>query len=260
MLSKQRKLQNAKQSAVSIIMPAHDSEKYIGEAIESVLCQTFQDWELIVINDGSTDRTEEIINRYRARDGRIKYIKYAETKGTWRARVEGIKRSEGRYIAFLDSDDVWIENKLERQIEFMRKECVDFSSTSYKKIDEFGNDLGKVFVPPKVADYRRVLLDCPIGNSTVVYDAIKLGREYGPDVKRREDYAFWLSLLKKTEYVYGIPLVLVEYRLHKGSYSSRKVGLIAAHWTLYRKFEHLSIGKSILHVMWWCIIKLFHLK
>lgn len=253
-------LENEKKVVVSVIMPAHNSEKFIGEAIKSVVEQTFEDWELIVINDGSSDNTEKIIKNYQRKDGRIKQLKFTDSKGAWKARSEGMRISKGRYIAFLDSDDIWVKDKLTKQIGLMEREGIDFSSTAYKMIDELGNDLGRIFVPPKLADYARVLLDCPVGNSTVVYNASKFGRGYGPNVAKREDYAFWLSLLKRINNVYGIQNVLVKYRVRKGSYSSHKLGLIPAHWKLYRKFEHLSRVKSALHIIWWCLIKVTGLK
>lgn len=253
-------LKNKKKIVVSVIMPAHNSEKFIGEAINSVVEQTFKDWELIVINDGSSDNTEKIIKNYQQEDDRIRQLMFTDSKGAWEARSEGMRISKGRYIAFLDSDDIWARNKLTKQIGLMERDGIDFSSTAYKLIDEFGNDLGRSFVPPKLADYARVLLDCPVGNSTVVYDASKFGREYGPNVAKREDYAFWLSLLKRTNSVYGIQDVLVKYRVREGSYSSHKFGLISAHWKLYRKFEHLSRIKSVLHIIWWCLIKVTGLK
>ena len=245
---------------VSIVMPAYNSARFIGESIKSVQRQNFQDWELIIIDDGSVDDTEEIIKKYAKEDGRIKYFRNTKNQGSARARNRGVKESKGRYIAFIDSDDLWYEEKLSKQVEFMIGNGCSISCTGYQHMNARGELLGRIIIPPQTADYNRVLFDNPIGNSTVMYDTDKIGKFYGPIAKNREDYALWLKILRKVKYINGISEILVLYRKRKGSQSSNKVKLIYYQWVLYRKFERMSFGKSLLLMIYWCVAKTIGIK
>lgn len=244
---------------VSIIMPTYNCSKFISLAIESVLRQTYKNWELIIVDDCSTDDTEDVVKKYLS-DGRINYYKLEENSGAAVARNLAMKKSNGRYIAFLDSDDMWKFNKLEKQLQFMTDNAYSFTCTTYEKIDENGNKLNKLMKPKEKADYNRVLLDCPVGNSTVIYDVLKLGNIETPNIRKRNDVALWLKILKKEKYIYGLEEVLTEYRVRKNSISSNKFNLIKYHWQLYRDIEHLSIIRSAFHICWWGVIKLLKLK
>lgn len=243
---------------VSIIMPTYNCAKFIGKTIESVIAQTYENWELIIIDDCSKDNTEEVVSEYK--DNRIKYHRLENNSGAAVARTEAMKKASGRYMAFLDSDDLWKKDKLEKQLEFMNKNNYNFTCTEYEQIDEEGNKLNKVIKVKKRADYNRILLDCPVGNSTVMYNVEKLGKFEVPNIRKRNDDALWLQILKKEKYIYGMPDILMEYRIRSNSISCNKLSLVKYHWQLYRKIEHLSVFRSVFHICWWGMIKVLHIK
>ena len=243
---------------VSIIMPTYNCAKFIGKTIESVIAQTYENWELIIIDDCSKDNTEEVVSEYK--DNRIKYHRLENNSGAAVARTEAMKKASGRYMAFLDSDDLWKKDKLEKQLEFMNKNNYNFTCTEYEQIDEEGNKLNKVIKVKKRADYNRILLDCPVGNSTVMYNVEKLGKFEVPNIRKRNDDALWLQILKKEKYIYGMPDILMEYRIRSNSISSNKLSLVKYHWQLYREIEHLSVFRSAFHICWWGMIKVLHIK
>lgn len=243
---------------VSIITPAYNCAKYIGATIDSVLNQTYKNWEMIIVDDASTDNTEEIVKSYN--DSRVKYIKLKENSGAAITRNTAMQEAKGEFMAFLDSDDLWKNDKLKSQIDFMQNNNYNFTCTAYEKIDEDGKKLNKVFHPKKKANYNRVLLDCPVGNSTVMYNVQKLGKFEVPNIRKRNDDALWLKMLKKEQYIYGQDEVLMEYRIRQNSISSNKLDLVKYHWYLYRKIEHLSILRSAFHICWWGFIKILHIK
>lgn len=243
---------------VSIIMPTYNCAKFIGKTIESVIAQTYENWELIIVDDCSKDNTEEVVSEYK--DNRIKYHRLENNSGAAVARTEAMKKASGRYMAFLDSDDLWKKDKLEKQLEFMNKNNYNFTCTEYEQIDEEGNKLNKVIKVKKRADYNRILLDCPVGNSTVMYNVEKLGKFEVPNIRKRNDDALWLQILKKEKYIYGMPDILMEYRIRSNSISSNKLSLVKYHWQLYREIEHLSVFRSAFHICWWGMIKILHIK
>ena len=245
---------------VSVITPAYNSEAFICETIESVVAQTYTDWEMIVVDDASNDNTESVLKDYQARDKRIRYVRLTNNQGPSIARQTGVKEAQGQYIAFIDSDDLWMKDKLEKQINFMRGNCCAFSCTAYQQVNERGVLLSKIIIPPLKADYDRVLLDCPVGNSTVMYDVSQIGKCFGPDIKNREDYALWLKMLKQVPYVWGLQEILTKYRIRKNSISRNKFKLIRYHWILYRDFEKLSVLRSLFHIGYWCLIKVLRIK
>lgn len=243
---------------VSIIMPTYNCAKFIGKTIESVIAQTYENWELIIVDDCSKDNTEEVVSKYK--DNRIKYHKLENNSGAAVARTEAMKKARGSYMSFLDSDDLWKKDKLEKQLEFMNKNNYNFTCTEYEQIDEEGNKLNKVIKVKKRADYNRILLDCPVGNSTVMYNVEKLGKFEVPNIRKRNDDALWLQILKKEKYIYGMPDILMEYRIRSNSISSNKLSLVKYHWQLYREIEHLSVFRSVFHICWWGMIKVLHIK
>lgn len=243
---------------VSIIMPTYNCAKFIGKTIESVIAQTYENWELIIVDDCSKDNTEEVVSKYK--DNRIKYHRLKNNSGAAVARTEAMKKARGSYMAFLDSDDLWKKDKLEKQLEFMNKNNYNFTCTEYEQIDEEGNKLNKVIKVKKRADYNRILLDCPVGNSTVMYNVEKLGKFEVPNIHKRNDDALWLQILKKEKYIYGMPDILMEYRIRSNSISCNKLSLVKYHWQLYRKIEHLSVFRSVFHICWWGMIKVLHIK
>lgn len=245
---------------VSIIMPTYNCAKFIEETILSVLNQTYKNWELLISDDCSTDNTQEIVEKYSKNDLRIKYNKLKENVGAAMARNDAMERANGYYMAFLDSDDLWDNDKLKLQIEFMEKNNYNFTCTAYRQIDEGGNILGKVIKTNHKTSYNGVLLNCPVGNSTVMYNVNSLGKFEVPNIRKRNDDALWLKILKKERFIYGMNDILMSYRVRKNSISSNKLDLVKYHWYLYRDIEHLSVIRSLFHIVCWGIIKILKIK
>lgn len=245
---------------VSIITPTYNCGKYIAETIESVIKQTYSNWEMIIVDDCSTDNTKEIVERYIKKDKRIKYYLLKKNSGAAIARTKAMELATGSYMAFLDSDDLWAENKLEMQLSFMKKNNYAFTCTAYEQIDETGTPINKIIKTPKKTSYNGVLLSCPVGNSTVMYNAVKLGKFSVPNIRKRNDDALWLQILKKEKYIYGMPEVLMKYRVRSDSISRKKFNLIKYHWYLYRKIEKLSVIRSVFHICFWGFLKVFKIK
>ena len=243
---------------VSIITPTYNCAKFIGATIESVLNQTYQNFEMIIVDDASKDNTEEVVKSFK--DKRIKYIRLSKNSGPAVARNRAMEEARVKYMAFLDSDDLWKREKLEKQINFIKKNKYKIICSDYEQIDEEGNKLNKIIPCKKKVNYNGILLSCPVGNSTVFYDVSKLGKFKVPNIRKRNDDALWLQILKKEEYMYGQKEVLMEYRIRQNSVSSNKLSLIKYHWQLYREIEHLSIARSIFHIVVWGFIKVFHIK
>ncbi|MGG0657023.1 glycosyltransferase family 2 protein [Rummeliibacillus pycnus] len=248
------------ENIISIITPSYNSSEFIGETIESVIKQTYPNWEMIIVDDCSTDNTKEVVEKYIQQDNRIKYYLLKNNSGAAIARTKAMELATGEYIAFLDSDDIWIEEKLEKQLSFMKKNNYYFTCTSYQQIDENRNSLNKTIKSKKKTNYNGVLLSCPVGNSTVMYDVKKLGKFEVPNIKKRNDDALWLQILKKEKYIYGIPEVLMKYRVRRNSISSNKLDLIKYHWYLYREIEKISITRSIFHIFYWGFLKVCKIK
>ena len=245
---------------VSIVTPTFNCGKYIGKTLESIINQTYNNLEVIVVDDCSMDNTCEIVNYYLKKDSRIKYFRLSENSGAALARTFAIEKARGEFIAFLDSDDIWYKDKLEKQLEFMRANNIAFTCTAYEQIDERGESLNRIITPPARISYNRLLLDCPVGNSTVVYSVSKMGKFEVPNIRKRNDDALWLQMLKKEPYIYGIKEVLAKYRIRNGAISSNKLTLIKYHWKLYRDIESLGIMESFFHIAYWCLIKVLKIK
>lgn len=245
---------------VSIIMPTYNCGAFIGETLESVLAQTYENWELIIVDDCSGDNTSEIVAEYAQKDSRIHYHLLQENSGAAVARTTAMGLAKGNYMAFLDSDDIWLPEKLEKQLKFMQENDYAFTCTAYEQIDEAGNSLNKVLKTIQKTNYNRMLLDCPVGNSTVMYNVDKMGKFEVPNIRKRNDDALWLQMLKKEKYIWGMPDVLMQYRIRQNSISSNKFKVIKYHWILYREIEHLSVFRSIFHIGYWCFLKVFKIK
>lgn len=237
---------------ISIIMPSFNSEKYISHAIISVVSQTFQDWELIVVDDNSTDSSIEVISEFCRKDSRIKLTKLAKNSGAAVARNKAIETAKGRYIAFLDSDDQWLPTKLEEQLKFMQDNGYAFSYTAYNKVNSNGDILSEMGVPYKL-QYSDLLKKCEIGCLTAMYDTSKLGKIYMPSIRKRQDLGLWLKILKNTPYAYGLNKVLASYTLRNDSISSNKRQAAAYTWRLYRDVEQLPLYKAIYYFSYYAI-------
>ena len=225
---------------VDIIMPVYNCEKYIGEAIETVKKQTYTNWKIIIINDNSTDNTKKEIEK--KLEEKIIFIDLKEHVGVAEARNIGLKNSKSRYIAFLDADDMWVENKLEEQLNFMKKNEYGFTYTSFSYLKR--NKQKKVKKIPESLTYNQPLKNTIILTSTVMIDKQKIEEFCMPQI-HSEDTATWWTILKKGKKAYGLNEVLSIYRITKQGLSSNKIKNIRKTWDLYRKFEKLSYTKTL---------------
>lgn len=223
-------------------MPAYNCEAYIGEAIESVLSQTFTDWELVVIDDCSTDNTVSEVGRYLS-DERILLLQSPVNLGGAGARNLGIERACGRYMAFLDSDDAWLPEKLEKQVKFMRKNGAALSYTAYEVIDEKGKH--QAFIPVReTVTYGAMLKHNYIACLTAMYDTELVGKVFMPDVRKRQDFALWLKILSATGKGFGLNECLGRYRVRPGSLSASTLDAIRYYWRVVRSIEGVGVVRS----------------
>lgn len=225
---------------VSIITPSYNSSQYIRRTIDSIRSQTYQNWELIIIDDCSIDSSREVIQHYVDQDSRIKLICLEENSGAAVARNTGIKHAIGRFIAFLDSDDTWHPEKLEKQLHFMLKNDYAFTYSQYHQVNENGDLVGELNFPMRTNHYK-LLKTCIIGCLTAMYDTHKLGKVYFPLIRKRQDFALWLKILKKVDYAYCVPEDLASYTVRSDSISANKFKAAQYNWYLYRNIEKLNI-------------------
>lgn len=225
------------QPLVSVITPAYNAARFIRETIESVRNQTYDHWEMIIVDDCSTDDTVAIVQSYVEKDKRIKLVQLEQNSGSGVARNRAMDEADGRFIAFLDSDDVWLPEKLTRQISFMLDNAIAFSFTKYVRMHEDGTVTNAVTKAPATVHYNELMKHCVIGCLTVVLDRDKIGEQRMLEIRTRQDYAFWLTLTKQGFNAYGLPEVLAKYRLVEHSISSNKVKAARQNWRLYYEIE-----------------------
>ncbi len=228
---------------VSIVTPSYNCAAFIGETIDSILAQTYQNWELIITDDCSTDNSREIIEKYSSQDSRIKLLKLNENSGAGVARNNSIKSSQGRFIAFCDSDDRWYPQKLERQLSFMESKDCALSFTSYDVCNEDGKVCGYVECLPKL-DKRKILRDNGIGCLTAMYDISKIGKCFMPNMRKRQDWCLWIEIIKTCGKAYGLQEALSLYRERSQSISSNKVEMLKYNYAVYHEFLNKSSIKS----------------
>ncbi|AYO21199.1 glycosyltransferase family 2 protein [Vibrio owensii] len=231
----------------TIITPLYNAEKFLMETLLSILEQSYSNWEAILIDDNSSDNSLHIAREFARRDSRFKVINRFEGGGAARARNDGIQLARGRYIAFLDSDDVWLPDKLEKQIRYMKSQDIALSYTSYYFLNEKGDVKSKVDVPEKVT-YHQLLKGNTIACLTAVYDTHKVGKMLMPDIRKRQDFGLWLKITKTGVDGYGFPEPLAYYRLREGSISSAKINTMIYTWRLYRDVEKLPLLSSIYYI------------
>lgn len=229
---------------VSIITPSFNSANYIVATIQSVLAQTYQNWEMIIVDDCSIDNSCDIIEKYMEEDSRIKLLRLSENSGAAVARNTGIETATGRFIAFLDSDDKWHPKKLEKQIKFMLDNQYYFTYTEYHKVNENGAFINNTKIP-KFINYNKLLKTNYIGCLTAMYDSENLGKVYFPLIRKRQDYALWLKILKKIPYAHGLQEDLASYTVRSDSISANKFNVAKYTWTVYREVEKLSLIHAI---------------
>lgn len=231
---------------ISIITPIYNSEKYIESAIKSVLDQTYSNWELILVDDCSTDKSIQVIGPILKKNNRIKLIRLKTNQGAALARNEGTKIAEGDYIAFLDSDDLWLPQKLSVQIELMNSKGIDVCFSSYELIDENGKSLNKTVNALPSLSFKKLLKSNYVGNLTGIYNAKKIGKIYTPNLRKRQDWLLWLEALKRSsKNAYGMKETLAKYRVRRDSMSFNKFDLIKYNFRVYRKGLGFSALKSV---------------
>ena len=231
---------------ISIITPVYNCEKLIEKTIECVLNQTYKNWEWLLVDDCSPDDSAIIIQKYAKNDNRIKYFKLSENSGAAVARNKALAESTGRFVAYLDADDLWKNDKLEKQVKFMLENQYSFTCTDYEKITETGNSLNKIIKIPKKVDYNLFLRNTIIQTVGVMVDTKLTGKELlkMPNIRRRQDAATWCQLLKNGHDCYECPENLSYYRIVTNSLSSNKFKAIKMNWYWYRKIEKLSLWKA----------------
>lgn len=229
---------------VSIIVPVYNAGAYIEETIRTVREQTYADWELLLVEDGSGD--DSLIRMESFTDERIRIIRQPANMGAAKARNRGLSEASGRYIAFLDADDLWDRKKLEKQMEYLKSKSAAFLFTSYEYADAAGVGSGKVAHVPEMLGYKAALRNTIIFTSTVLFDTVKIPKELleMPLVKS-EDTAAWWKILKNGYTAYGMDEVLVRYRRPAQSLSSNKLEAVRRVWNLYRRVEGLSLWDSV---------------
>lgn len=234
---------------VSIVMPAYNSEKTIKDSIESVLKQTYHNFELIIIDDCSCDNTSIIIKELQKIDKRIIYIKNDTNIGVGKSRNVGIKQSKGEWIAFLDSDDLWKNNKLEEQVIFLNDNPkVSFLYTASSFIDYKGKEMNYILNVPKKIKYKELLRQNLISCSSVLIKSNIIKNYEMPSGNIHEDFAMWLMILKDVEYAYGINSPLLVYRLHSNSKSANKFKAAIMNWNTY-KFIGLNVVERFYYML-----------
>lgn len=233
----------AKVPLVSIITPTYNSADTLPITLMSVLGQSYENWEHILVDDASIDKTRDVLVAYCENNDRAHWIGLDVNQGAAVARNTAIKFARGRFIAFLDSDDVWMPKKLEQQLKFMQQNDIAFSCTGYVKIDEKENVLDTIVVPARQRA-SDLMKNNKVGCLTAMYDSDKLGKVYMPLIRKRQDLGLWLRLLRKTPYVYGMSEILAQYRLRSNSISVNKSNSAQYTWRLYREIEGLSIMRA----------------
>lgn len=223
----------------TVVTPVWNAAATLGEAVASVRAQTLGDWELLLVDDASTDGSRELARALAAGDPRIRLIERARNGGAAAARNEAIRAGRGRLVAFLDADDRWYPEKLARQAGFMAAGGHAFVYAGYRRVAADGRALATVRPPGRI-DREGLLRGNVIGCLTAVYDTEVLGRVEMPAVRRRQDYGLWLALLRAVPFAHGLPEPLADYRVRPSSLSGGKLGAAAATWRLYREVEGLS--------------------
>lgn len=230
---------------VSIITPSYNSAAFIAQTIASVQAQTYRHWELLIVDDCSTDETPTLVRRLAQSDSRIKFHQLETNSGAGVARNTAVQRSIGRYLAFLDSDDLWQPDKLEKQVSFLQTSGQPFTFSFYDCIDEQGTPLGRRITAPRTLGYRQLFFCNFVGNLTGIYDVDFFGRLPISSIRKRQDWILWLTILKQIKRAYPVPESLALYRVRANSVSASKLGLLKHNYTVYRKFHRRNVLNSL---------------
>ena len=243
------------ESKVSIIIPIYNGEQYIVETIQSVQAQTYENWELLLVDDGSKDKSVEVIEAFLKENPDERILLFQkENSGAANTRNHGMEKATGRFVAYLDADDLWMADKLEKQLVFMEKEDAAFSFTGYEFADEFGVGTGKQVKVPHTLKYAQALRNTTIFTSTVMFDTKKIGKDkLQMPVVESEDSALWFKILRGQVTAFGLNENLVLYRRVSGSLSANKVSAVRRIWNLYRKEEKLNVFYSAFNFCFWAL-------
>ncbi len=246
------------QPLVSIIVPSYNVSKYIGTAIDSVLAQTYSNWELLVTDDASTDDTCDIVEQYVAKDHRVHLYRLSKNMGAGTARNNSIANAKGRYIAFLDADDWWYPYKMEKQLQFMQTNGYAFTFTAFEYADSLLRVVG-VSRKPSYISKSRMKLGCNVGTPGVMYDTKRIGKIYMPSMRRSEDWSLWIKLSELTGGAYSLNEPLWRYRTLSNSLSRDKIDIAKSSIRVYTDVVGWSTFKSVI-VFLFCFIPLYIVK
>jgi len=236
---------------VSIITPTFNSAKYITETIQSVQNQTHENWEMILVDDCSSDNTVDLIKDFIANDNRIQLYQLDSNSGPAVARNKGIENVKGKYMTFLDADDIWFDDFLESSIKTIQTTGVHFVFSSYKRSDESLNFIYSDFIVPQKVTYTDILKSNSISCLTAFLDIKTLGKKTMPLIRKRQDMGLWLQYLKEIPFAYGIQEPKAIYRIRENSLSRKKSNLIKYQWQFYREVEKLNIFQSVYYMLHW---------
>lgn len=237
-----------KDSLVSVITPSYNCSKYIGKTIEAIIAQSYKNWELLITDDCSCDNSREVIKQYVEKDSRIRLFVLSENSGAGAARNNSIKEARGRYIAFCDSDDIWLPEKLEKQLAFMQEKDAAFVFGSYYECDENLNRNGILRVPEKLT-FREEKHVNQVGTVTAIYDSQKIGKQYMPLIRKSQDWALWLKVMKICKVGYGYQEPCADYRVRPNSNSSNKKKMIKFHAAVYEDVFHYPHWFAMLYTL-----------
>ena len=240
-----------KKKLVSIITASYNAEQFIAETIESVQAQTYQNWEMLITDDCSKDNTCQIIEKISQKDSRVKLFKLKKNLGPAVARNNSIKEARGKYLAFLDADDIWFDFHLKDSIQFSIKQKAPFVFASYKRSNEKLEYVYSDFIVPSKVTYSDILKSNSISCLTAFVDVEKLGKKYMPNIKKRQDMGLWLNYLKYCKTAYGIQKPHAIYRMRSDSLSRNKKKLIKHQWYYYRTIEKLNIFSATYYLLCW---------
>lgn len=239
---------------VSIVTPLYNGERFVGQTIESVLRQTYAEWELIIVNDGSKDSSEQIARAYAEKDSRIRVFSQPNG-GSASARNHGIREARGKYMVFLDADDYWDNSFLEEQLRFMHERQAVIAAASCRRVNENGQEVLQPLIVPAKMNYRDILKTCSLPCLTTMIDRTAFqGVCFREELHSlRDDYVLWLSLLKQTDYAYGNPKVLASYRLNAAGATANKWKMIRPQFLVYYRVEKLGWIRSLYYLAHWAM-------
>ena len=236
---------------VSIITPAYNSAKFIAETIQSVQNQTYENWEMIIVDDGSSDETLAIVQAFIDEDKRIQCYKLEQNSGPAVARNFAIEKAKGAFMTFIDADDIWFPNFIENSIKTIEKTGVSFVFSSYKRSNENLEFVYSDFIVPQKVTYTDILKSNSISCLTAFVDIKTLGKKYMPLIRKRQDMGLWLNYLKVIPFAYGIQETQAIYRIRENSLSRKKSDLIYYQWQFYRAVEQLNVFQSLYYMAHW---------